>query len=143
MSDRTVFPGQLNHDILPAYYAAADVSVVPSHYEPFGLVAIEAMASDTPVVTSDVGGLKYTVIPNETGLLVPPKNEAAFAQAIDRILSNPAWQQQLGQAAQQRVRTHFSWDGVAEQLSDLYLAQLNECDEFFTAGSSRSSALAG
>lgn len=120
MSDFTIFPGRLSDDILPAYYAAADVCVVPSHYEPFGLVAIEAMASNTPVVASDVGGLQFTVVPEETGLLAPPKDEAAFAVAIDRILSNPDWQNQLGKQARARVEEKFSWDGVAHQLSDLY-----------------------
>jgi glycosyltransferase involved in cell wall biosynthesis len=120
MTDITMFPGRLSDDVLPAYYAAADVCVVPSHYEPFGLVAIEAMASSTPVIASDVGGLQFTVVSEETGLLAPPKDEAAFAVAIDRILSNPDWRDQLGLAARARVENKFSWDGVAHQLSDLY-----------------------
>jgi glycosyltransferase involved in cell wall biosynthesis len=120
MSDFTIFPGRLGDDILPAYYAAADVCVVPSHYEPFGLVAIEAMASGTPVVASDVGGLQFTVVPEETGLLAAPKDEADFADAIDRILSNPDWRDQLGKGARARVESKFSWEGVAHQLSDLY-----------------------
>ncbi len=125
MSDITSFPGNLSRDILPAYYAAADVCVVPSHYEPFGLVAIEAMACGTPVVGSDVGGLQFTVVPRETGLLAPPKNEAVFAGAIDRLLLDSAWREQLGQAGRRRVEAYFSWDGVASQLSQLY-AQLIE-----------------
>ncbi len=120
MSDFTIFPGRLSQDILPTYYAAADVCVVPSHYEPFGLVAIEAMASYTPVVASDVGGLQFTVVSEETGLLAPPQNEEAFAVAIDRILANPLWRDKLGQAARKRVETKFSWNGVAAQLSQLY-----------------------
>lgn len=120
MNDFTIFPGRLGDDLLPAYYAAADVCVVPSHYEPFGLVAIEAMASGTPVVASDVGGLQFTVLPEETGLLAAPKDEADFADAIDRILSNPDWRDQLGKGARARVESKFSWDGVAHQLSDLY-----------------------
>ncbi|RCJ31323.1 glycoside hydrolase [Nostoc minutum NIES-26] len=126
MSSFTSFPGNLNHEILPTYYAAADVCVVPSHYEPFGLVAIEAMASGTPVVASDVGGLQFTVVPGETGLLAPAKDEVAFAQAIDQILSNPTWRDRLGEAARHRVRTKFSWDGVASQLSELYIDLLQQ-----------------
>ncbi len=117
----TQFPGLLNQKILPTYYAAADVCVVPSHYEPFGLVAIEAKACGTPVIASNVGGLQFTVRSGETGLLVPAKDDAAFADAIDRILSNPAWQQQLGRRARQHVEEKFSWDGVASQLGQLYL----------------------
>ncbi|MEG4322675.1 MULTISPECIES: glycosyltransferase family 1 protein [unclassified Microcoleus] len=126
LSDITSFPGGLRRDILPAYYAAADVCVVPSHYEPFGLVAIEAMACGTPVVASDVGGLKYTVLPRETGLLAPVKNEAAFAGAIDRLLVDSVWRQQLGQAGRARVEANFSWDGVASQLGQLYTQLLEK-----------------
>lgn len=126
MREFTFFPGRLGDDVLPSYYAAADVCVVPSHYEPFGLVAIEAMASGTPVVASDVGGLQFTVVPEETGLLAPVKDDVAFAAAIDRILSNPTWRNQLGQAARKRVETKFSWEGVASQLSELYTELLEQ-----------------
>ncbi|KAM3089875.1 glycosyltransferase [Phormidesmis sp. 146-35] len=125
MNEMTTFAGRLDAE-LPLYYAAADVCVVPSHYEPFGLVTIEAMASGTPVVASDVGGLQFTVIPEETGLLVPAKNDVAFAVAIDRILTNPDWRDQLGQTARERVEIQFSWEGVASQLSQLYLQLLME-----------------
>ncbi|MEC4803312.1 MAG: glycosyltransferase family 1 protein [Jaaginema sp. PMC 1079.18] len=114
------FPGRISDEDLPLYYAAADISVVPSHYEPFGLVAIEAMACGTPVVASDVGGLQYTVVSEKTGLLAPAKDTEAFAQAIDRILADPQWRSQLGVNARQRVAQKFSWYGVANQLSHLY-----------------------
>lgn len=126
MIDFTTFPGRLGDDILPVYYAAADVCVVPSHYEPFGLVAIEAMASGTPVVASDVGGLQFTVVPEQTGLLAPPQDEVAFAAAIDRILSDRTYRNKLGQAARKRVETKFSWEGVASQLSQLYTDLLEQ-----------------
>ncbi|MDZ8108689.1 MAG: glycosyltransferase [Nostoc sp. DedQUE12a] len=116
----TTFPGRLDDTILPFYYAAADVCVVPSHYEPFGLVAIEAMASKTPVVASNVGGLQFTVVPEVTGLLAPPKDEVAFAAAIDRILTNPTWRNQLGEAARQRTEIAFSWYSVGFRLTHLY-----------------------
>src|ERR687886_1833134 len=108
MSDFTTFPGRISDDILPAYYTAADVCVVPSHYEPFGLVAIEAMACGTPVVASDVGGLQFTVVPEETGLLAPPQDEAAFAAAIDRILTDEVWATQLKKQASVRVPQNFT-----------------------------------
>lgn len=124
MNNFTSFPGRISQEELPYYYAAADVCVVPSHYEPFGLVAIEAMASRTPVVASDVGGLQFTVVSEETGLLVPPQDVAAFSTAIDRIISNPVWRDQLGSASRKRVESKFSWDGVASQLSELYVEVL-------------------
>jgi D-inositol-3-phosphate glycosyltransferase len=130
------FAGRVGHDRLPLYYTAADVCVIPSHYEPFGLVAIEAMACGTPVVASDVGGLKFTVVPEETGLLVPPQDEAAFAAALDRILNNEVWAQKLRKQASERVQQNFSWSGVAVQLSDLYRRLLAQSitDELLVPG---------
>ncbi|MEA5577958.1 glycosyltransferase family 1 protein [Anabaena sp. UHCC 0451] len=129
MSECTVFPGLLKQDILPTYYAAADVCVVPSHYEPFGLVAVEAMSSGTPVIASDVGGLQFTVVNENTGLLVPPQDVTAFSNAIDRILSNPEWRAELGKSANMRVMSKFSWDGVANQLDSLYTELLQSVKE--------------
>jgi D-inositol-3-phosphate glycosyltransferase len=126
MNDFTTLPGRLSQEILPYYYAAADVCVVPSHYEPFGLVAIEAMASGTPVVASDVGGLQFTVVHEETGLLAPPQDVPAFTTAIDRILLNPEWRDKLGKGGRKRVEAKFSWDGVASQLSELYIKLMEE-----------------
>jgi D-inositol-3-phosphate glycosyltransferase len=129
IDDITIFAGKVRHEDLAYYYAAADVCVVPSHYEPFGLVAIEAMASRTPVIASDVGGLKFSVTDKKTGLLVAPQDENEFAQAIDSVLSNPQWREQLGKNARKRVKSKFSWDGVASQLDQQYLSELNKLYE--------------
>ena len=131
LEKQTSFAGRLDHGQLSTYYAAADVCVVPSHYEPFGLVAIEAMASATPVIASDVGGLKFSVADGETGFLVPPKDEAAFAKAIDRVLQNQMWRERMSEAARRRVETHFSWDGVAQQLDELYVGQIDSLTQAF------------
>lgn len=120
LTENTTFVGRVGHDRLPLYYTSADVCVIPSHYEPFGLVAIEAMACGTPVVASEVGGLKFTVVPEETGLLVPPQDTGAFAGAIARILGDEVWARKLRKRASERVQQNFSWTGVAAQLSDLY-----------------------
>ncbi len=120
LEDSVVFTGAVPHEHLPLYYTAADVCVIPSHYEPFGLVAIEAMACGTPVVASDVGGLRFTVIPEETGLLVPHQSVDAFVGAIDRVLSDKVWAETLRFQASSHVQENFSWKGVAVQLSDLY-----------------------
>ena len=128
LAEHTNFPGRIDDQDLSLYYAAADVCVVPSHYEPFGLVAIEAMASGTPVIASDVGGLQFTVVDEKTGLLAPPKDVQAFAHAIDRILSAPQWRNQLGKTARKRVEDKFSWQGVATQLSELYASLLEQSE---------------
>jgi len=120
LQDSTVFAGRIGHDILPLYYTAADVCVIPSHYEPFGLVAIEAMACGVPVVASNVGGLKFTIIPEETGLLVEPKDIEAFANGIHRILFDELWVRKMRKQASANVNQRFSWTGVTIQLSELY-----------------------
>jgi D-inositol-3-phosphate glycosyltransferase len=120
LEESTVFAGRIGHDILPLYYTAADVCVIPSHYEPFGLVAIEAMACGVPVVASNVGGLKFTIIPEETGLLVEPKDVEAFASSIHRILLDELWVRKMRKQASASVNHSFSWMGVAIQLSELY-----------------------
>ena len=122
----TEFVGRVRHQDLAYYYAAADVCVVPSHYEPFGLVAIEAMASRTPVIASNVGGLKFSVADYKTGLLVPPQDEVAFAKGIDSILADDQWRKELGENARQRVEAKFSWNGVARQLDRQYMIELNK-----------------
>lgn len=126
LNERTLFAGQVKHNMLPFYYAAADVCVVPSHYEPFGLVAIEAMACGTPVIASDVGGLKSTVLSEQTGLRVLPQDTEAFATAIDRLLINKVWAIQLGACGLAQVRKQFSWNKIVSQLSELYQLLLSQ-----------------
>ena len=139
----TDFVGMVGHDRLALYYTAADVCVIPSHYEPFGLVAIEAMACGTPVVASEVGGLKFTVISEETGLLVPPHDVSKFAYAIGRILTDDIWARKIRKQASARVHQNFSWTGVAIQLSDLYRRLLAQSllSPGMARGSSPTSAL--
>lgn len=120
LQESTVFAGRIGHDILPLYYTAADVCVIPSHYEPFGLVAIEAMACGVPVVASNVGGLKFTIIHEGTGLLVEPKDIEAFANGIHRILFDELWVRKMRKQASANVNQRFSWTGVTIQLSELY-----------------------
>ena len=126
ISEITEFVGRVKHQDLAQYYAAADVCVVPSHYEPFGLVAIEAMASRTPVIASNVGGLKFSVADYKTGLLVPPQDEVAFAKGINSILADDQWRAELGENARHRVKAKFSWNGVARQLDRQYMIELNK-----------------
>lgn len=120
LTDRTVFTGQVDQSGLPVYYGAADLCVIPSYYEPFGLVTLEAMAAKTPVIASDVGGLRYTVISGKTGLLVPPQDPEALVWAIRDALHNPLRWRDFGEAGAHRVRTHFSWSAVAGEIHHLY-----------------------
>lgn len=113
------FLGKQGQDTLPDYYAAADMLVMPSHYESFGMVALEAMACGTPVIASRVGGLMYTVRDGETGLLVPDRDPHALADAIQQILKRDDLRWQLERNAIQVAQT-YAWPAVTNRLLDLY-----------------------
>lgn len=104
---------------LAQYYAAADVFVMPSHYESFGMVVLEAMACGTPVVASEVGGLSSTIVHGDSGLLVPSGDWQAFAQAISRLLAAPHLQSAMRRAGPERARA-FAWPHVVENNVRLY-----------------------
>ena len=116
----TIFPGQLGPSNLHLYYAAADCCVVPSHYEPFGLVPIESMASQCPVVASNCGGLKYTIVNGVTGYLCSPKDLNAFRNSIDKILSSTELRDRLGKNGCERVERMFKWQSVCFNLTEQY-----------------------
>ena len=117
----TTFVEPCNREEMATYYAAANVCVVPSYYGSSGMVAIEAMASGTPVIASNVGELKYIVAHLQTGLLFPPENAAVLTKAIARMVNEPEWCAKLGKSARERVEELFTWDDVAGQLSEFYL----------------------
>ncbi len=114
------FTGAIDQTDIPAYYAAADMCVIPSYYEPFGLVAIEAMAAGTPVIASKVGGLKETVLDGLTGLLVPIRDPEALAEAIAKLLEDPQMAQAMGASGYRRVHSLYSQSAVAEKIHYLY-----------------------
>ena len=92
------------------------------HYEPFGIVALEAAAAGTPLVTSNVGGLGEAVISGETGISCPPRDVAALAAAVRQVLDDPAAAQRRALAARDRLTSDFSWPTVAADTSQVYLA---------------------
>ena len=113
------FVGAVKHEDLPDYYSAADVCVVPSYYESFGLVAVEAMACGTPVVASRVGGLVSTVTDGVTGYLIPWRCPEPFAEKLEVLLNNPELRANFSRAAQKSVE-RFAWRRVALQMASLY-----------------------
>lgn len=119
IEQRVAFVGAVDHERLPLYYNAADVCVVPSHYESFGLVAVEAMASGTPVVASRVGGLTGTVKDGETGYLVPWLCPEPFAERIELLLDNEQLRRSLGETAREVVG-RYRWENVAGAVLDVY-----------------------
>ena len=113
------FAGSVPQRDLPWYYSAADVLVLPSHYESFGMVALEAMACGTPVVVSRVGGLKTFVRNGESGYLVPWRCSDPFSQQIEMILANPSLRRAMGDAALIAARG-MGWSRVSSRLMDFY-----------------------
>jgi starch synthase len=107
-------------DVVTQLYSHAAVFCCPSVYEPFGLINLEAMACQAPVVASAVGGILEVVEDGKTGLLVPPADAAALAAALDRVLGNPALGRAMGQAGRRRVEDKFSWASVAERTEQVY-----------------------
>ena len=113
------FVGRVDHDELPLYYNAADVCVVPSYYESFGLVALESMACGTPVVASRVGGLPTIVQHGHTGYLKSWRCPEAFANSVEMIISSAGLQESLGAAARRRAEL-MGWSSVASMISEEY-----------------------
>ncbi|MDB5895927.1 MAG: glycosyl transferase family 1 [Rhodoferax sp.] len=120
VSGEVVFTGHRQRPELRHYYAAADVFVTTPWYEPFGITPLEAMACGVPVIASDVGGLRYTVVDGATGFLVPPNDPLALAQRIALLHADPALGARLGQSGRRRVDAMFTWDCVADGLLKVY-----------------------
>ncbi|MDI7246233.1 MAG: glycogen synthase [Bacillota bacterium] len=107
-------------------YTNARVFCCPSIYEPFGIINLEAMACETPVVASAVGGILEVVVNGETGFLVEPGDPQALARAINTLLANPELARSFGKAGRRRVEANFSWDSIAQKTKALY-AELVAC----------------
>lgn len=113
------FLGRRDQDELPYYYSAADVCIVPSHYESFGMVALEALACGTPVVASRVGGLTYIIEDGTNGFLVPQGDPVALAGRISRLLQDCQLRRQMGLYGMETAR-RFAWPKIADQIVALY-----------------------
>jgi D-inositol-3-phosphate glycosyltransferase len=116
---RVKFYGPLPHGLLADFYRAADVVVIPSRAESFGLVAAEAQACGTPVVAAKVGGLVYVVDDGVTGILVDGWSPVDYADVIDRLLSDDGLRKKMGEAAVVWAK-RFSWDATVRRYLELY-----------------------
>lgn len=119
IGDLVLFLGRRSQDTLPYYYSAAEVVVVPSHYESFGMVALEAMACGTPVVASQVGGLAFLVQDGRTGYVVPDDDPALLAERLTQLIRQPELRQRLGRQANSYAQD-YSWDKIAARIAELY-----------------------
>ncbi|MYC07453.1 MAG: glycosyltransferase family 1 protein [Chloroflexi bacterium] len=127
IGDMVTFTGSVEQELLPAYYNAADVFVLPSWYESFGLVAVEAMACGTPVVVSRVGGLTTFVEHGKTGYLVPWRCPDAFARSLETLLENPSLRQAMGGSARRKAN-RMSWAAMANDMIACYHNVITDTD---------------
>jgi len=123
--DMVTFLGKRAQDTLPYYYSAAETVVVPSHYESFGMVALEAMACGTPVVASQVGGLAFLVQDGVTGYSIPVGDPQALCHRLMTLLSNPEMRAKMGQQAAQFAR-RYAWEVITEQIVGVYRTVLEK-----------------
>lgn len=110
----------LREDQYIELYSNAAVFACPSVYEPFGIINLEAMACERPVVASAVGGIQEVVVPEVTGLLVPPAEPRILADALNRVLADRDLARRMGLAGRQRVEEQFSWRSIAQKTRTLY-----------------------
>ncbi|MCC6613370.1 MAG: glycosyltransferase family 4 protein [Anaerolineae bacterium] len=127
--DRIHFHGQIPNSRLEEYLRKATAFVFPSVWEePFSIALIEGQASGVPVVATRAGGNLELMVDGETGLLVERNNADALADALERLIADPALGERLGKAAQARIKDLFTWDQCAENLLNYYAALLEQAD---------------
>lgn len=119
IGEKVTFVGPIEHERLPLFYSAANICVVPSYYESFGLVALEALACGTPVVASRVGGLPSIIRDAETGYLIPWHCPEPFTEQLELLLANEALARSFGIAGRASVE-NLSWPTVAKQVLEVY-----------------------
>jgi glycosyltransferase involved in cell wall biosynthesis len=120
VGENVSLPGFISDADRDRLYCVADCAVFPSLYEPFGIVALEAMAARTPVVVSEVGGLQEVVEHAETGITIQPNSVDSCAWGILHTLEHPAWAAQRVENAHEKVLTVYDWDNIAEQTKGVY-----------------------
>ncbi len=120
LNDRVYFTGYIDDETLVKLYSVIDVAVYPSLYEPFGIVALEAMAARVPVVVTDVGGLREVVDHGVAGLTAWSDNPDSLAWGISQMLKNPYTAKMMVENAYRKVTDVFNWTHIAEQTAEVY-----------------------
>lgn len=120
VGDQVIFRGQLPREQMPQLIRSCNAVVCDPWYEPFGIVPLEAMACGVPVIASTVGGLVDTVVDSVTGLHIPPRDETALAQALQRLLNDEQFAARMGAAGRERAVTRYSWQRIATDTERVY-----------------------
>jgi glycogen(starch) synthase len=126
LSDRVHFLGFVDDEQLRLYYAAADLAVVPSLYEPFGMVALETMASGTPCIAADTGGLRELIVHEATGLRFVPGDSRSLADVILRLTTDRTLDKRLTVDARRMLDEQFSWRSIARRTTEIYERAIEE-----------------
>lgn len=126
VADKVTFVGRKSRDKLKYYYASADVFVTTPWYEPFGITPLESMACGTPVIGSNVGGIKYSVVDGKTGFLVDPHDETQLATKLKDTLQNRKLLEYLKSNALHRANTYFTWAKIANAMANVYEELLSQ-----------------
>ncbi|MBI5360611.1 MAG: glycosyltransferase family 4 protein [Planctomycetes bacterium] len=114
------FIGAVPYEDVPLWLSRMDIFVMPSVYEEFGVAALEASAMELPVVASNAGGIPEVVQDGKTGILVPPENPAALADAIDKLISNPQMRAEFGKAGRRYVEENYRWEENVKAMIEVY-----------------------
>ena len=136
LTNKVVFTGFVDDDTLRKLQRCASASVVPSLFEPFGIVALEAMAAKSPVVVSDTGGLSEIVEHDVSGVKVYVNNPDSLAWGITRVLSDDSYANWLRNNAYKRIKEKYDWNIIAQQTKNIYNAVLGEYSKSFWAQTS-------
>jgi D-inositol-3-phosphate glycosyltransferase len=124
VDDLVVFLGKKSQETLPYYYSAADVLIMPSYYESFGMVALEAMACGTPVIASQVGGLPFLVKNGVTGFVVPGGSPEALVDPLLALMTQPELRAKMGKQAA-NYALNYSWELIAQRIAQTYGSMLH------------------
>ncbi|MDK2981960.1 MAG: D-inositol-3-phosphate glycosyltransferase [Chloroflexota bacterium] len=129
VNDLVLFLGKRDQDTLQYYYSAAEIVIMPSHYESFGMVALEAMACGTPVIATQVGGLQHLVQNGKTGFTIPNDNVDVLEQSLTKLICKEGLREEMSRNSVVYARS-YAWDVITPRIIDLYLNMVESYESF-------------